>query len=61
MEVWVVGDCWAHEGYSILGIFATEELAKAFKSLEETEYKYPSERRNKHCVIIEKFKVHGGE
>lgn len=58
-EVWVVGDCWAHEGYSILGIFASEKEAKAFKSLEENEEKYPLKDRRTHWVIIEKFKVFG--
>lgn len=34
MKVWVVGDTWAYEGYSILGIFDTEQKARTFKSLE---------------------------
>lgn len=36
MKVWVVGDCWAHEGYSIIGIFDSKEKAEIFRSLKET-------------------------
>ena len=56
--VWVVGDCWTHEGYTILGIFDSEEAAKTFKSLEETEEDYPLESRDAHWVSIERFKLH---
>jgi hypothetical protein len=56
--VWVVGDCWKHEGYTILGIFDSEEAAKTFKSLEETEEEYPLASRDSHWVQIEKFKLY---
>ena len=57
MKVWVVGDTLAYEGYSILGIFDSEQKAKTFKSLELNDPIKGFEENDTHWIGIEEWEV----
>lgn len=62
MKVWVVLDCWAYEGGSIMQIYNSKEKAETFKSLEYSdeseEGHFPKEQRNTHFIHIEEMMVY---
>ena len=58
MKVWVVGDTLAHEGYSILGIFDSEQKAETFKSLEINDPLRGFKQNDMHWIGIYEFEVY---
>ena len=57
MKVWVVGDTWKYEGYSILGIFDSEQKAQTFKSLELHDDIKGFKETEMHFIGIYEFNV----
>lgn len=58
MKVWVVGDTWKYEGYTILGIFDSEGKAKTFRSLEINDPIRGFKETDMHLIGIYEFQVY---